>query len=151
MKVGKSGMSGPSTYRPTDPASDTAAGKLMTVIERASLSETYRARLEADPHAVLAEAGIAVARSVEIVIHRLALQDYVAQSAAVAARGNPQALHLPIPVRPRPALDEIDDTDMGTIIGGAGFVPDGAILDVSQHIAGLLSGSQGAWSLARAS
>ncbi|MFO7483504.1 hypothetical protein [Oceanibaculum nanhaiense] len=144
-------MSGPSTYRPTDPSSDTAAGRLMSVIERASLSDTYRARLEADPHAMLAEAGIVVARNVEIVIHRLAFEDYGTQSAAVAARGNPQALHLPIPVRPHPALDEIDDTDMGTIIGGVGFVPDGAILDVSQHIAGLLSGSQGAWSLARAS
>lgn len=143
-------MSGPLTYRPTDPASDTAASKLMAVIERASLSETYRARLEADPHAVLAEAGIAVARSVEIVVHRLALQDYAVQSAAVAARGNPQALHLPIPVRPRPALDEIDDADMATVIGGTGSVPQFAIYETAQHIAGLLSGGPG-WSLSKAS
>ncbi|MFN3459774.1 MAG: hypothetical protein ACK4ZN_02060 [Oceanibaculum sp.] len=123
----------------------------MTVIERASLSEAYRKRLEADPHGVLAEAGIRVARGVEIAIHHLAPEEYAAQSAQVAARGNPQALHLPIPVRPRPALDEIDDADMATVIGGTGIVPRGAIFEIAQHIAGLLSGTPGVWSLAEAS
>lgn len=122
----------------------------MTVIERASLSEAYRRRLEADPHGVLAEAGIRVARGVEIVIHRLTPENYAAQSAQVAARGNPEALHLPIPVRPRQALDEIDDADMATVIGGTGSVPQFAIYETAQHIAGLLSGGPG-WSLSEAS
>lgn len=149
--TGETGMSGPATFRPSDPASETAAGRLMTVIERASLSEAYRRRLEADPHAVLAEAGIAVARGVEIVVHRLALEDYAGQAVAVVARGNPRALHLPVPVRPHPALDEIDDADMVAVVGGAGFVPQGAIFEIAQHIAGLLSGGPGVWPLEKAS
>jgi hypothetical protein len=128
---------------PADPAAQTAADKVASVIERAALSPSYRARLKADPHAVLAEAGIDVARTTAIVIHELPGGNYAEQAARIVAQGQPSVLHLPIPVRPRPTLDEIDDADMGRIVGGAGAVPNAAIFAVSQQIAGLLGKGAG--------